>query len=109
MTVRYARLDDSVIVTTGARGIDDFLAEGSKLASSEAFERAVDEVGLEGRTGGFAYVDIDGILPLVDDLAGGEPVPADARDVVRSLDALILESSADGDVTTLTGVLRLSD
>ena len=34
---------------------------------------------------------------------------ADARDVVQSLDSFILESSADGDVTTLTGVLRLND
>lgn len=108
VTVRYARIDDAVIVTTGSRGIDDFLANGAKLASSDAFERAAEEVGLEGRTGGFAYVDIDGILPLADDLASDDPVPADARDVVQSLDSFILESSADGDVTTLTGVLRLN-
>jgi hypothetical protein len=108
VTVRYARIDDAVIVTTGSRGIDDYLADGAKLTSSDAFERAAEEVGLEGRTGGFAYVDIDGILPLVDDLASDDPVPADARDVVQSLDSFILESSTDGDVTTLTGVLRLN-
>jgi hypothetical protein len=108
--VRYARIDDAVIVTTGSRGIDDFVSDDAKLTSSDAFERAAEEVGLDGRTGGFLYVDVDGVLPLVDDLAGGdEPVPADARDVVESLDAFILESSADGDVTTLTGVLRLND
>jgi hypothetical protein len=110
VTVRYARIDDAVIVTTGSRGIDDFVSDDAKLTSSDAFERAAEEVGLDGRTGGFLYVDVDGALPLVDDLAGGdEPVPADARDVVESLDAFILESSADGDVTTLTGVLRLND
>jgi hypothetical protein len=109
VTVRYARIEDAVIVTTGPRGIDDFLADGAKLRSSTAFEHAADEVGLEGRTGGFLYVDIDGVLPLVDDLGSDDPVPADARDVLRSLDSFILESSADGDVTTLTGVLRLND
>ena len=108
-TVRYARIDDAVIATTGTGGIEDFLSDDARLHSSDAFERAADQVGLEGRTGGFLYVDIDGILPLVDDLAGGDPVPRDARDVVGSLDSFILESSADGDVTTLTGVLRLND
>jgi hypothetical protein len=109
VTVRYARLDDAVIVTTGASGIEDFLSDDAKLSSSDAFQRAADEVGLEGRTGGFVYVDIDGLLPLIDDLPRGDPVPADARQTVESLDSFILESSADGDVTTLTGALRLND
>jgi hypothetical protein len=109
-TLRYARLDeDTVIVTTGAGGIHAFAEDGPKLVSGDAYLRAADEVGLQERTSGFAYVDIDGLLPLVEGLAGEEQVPPDAREVVEALDSFILQSSADGDTTTVSGFLRLND
>jgi Protein of unknown function (DUF3352) len=110
ITLRYARLDeDTVIVTTAAGGIHAFAAAGSKLVSSDAYLRAAEEVGLQERTSGFAYVDIDGFLPLVEVLAGQEQVPPDAREVVEALDSFILQSSADGDTTTVIGFVRLND
>ena len=108
-TVRYARLDgDTVIVTTGLTGIRDFAADGDKLDSSDAYERAADAVGLGDRTGGFLYVDVDGLLPLVEGLAGGG-VSADDREAIQQIDAFVLESSSGGDTTTLTGFLQLND
>ena len=108
-TVRYARLDgDIVIVTTGLTGIRDFAAEGDKLDSSDAYERAADAVGLGDRTGGFLYVDVDGLLPLVEGLAGGG-VSADDREAIQQIDAFVLESSSGGETTTLTGFLQLND
>ena len=110
VTLRYARLDeDTVIVTTGAGGIRAFAADGPKLVSSDAYLRAAEEVGLGERTSGFAYVDIDGVLPLVEGLAGEDQVPPDAREVVEALDSFILQSSADGDTTTVSGFVRLND
>jgi hypothetical protein len=109
-TLRYARLDeDTVVVTTGAGGIRMFADEGPKLVTSDAYLRAAEEVGLHERTSGFVYLDIDGLLPLVEDLAGEEQVPPDARDVVEALDSFILQSSADGDTTTVSGFVRLND
>ena len=108
-TVRYARLDDqTVIVTTGVTGIRDLAADGDKLASSDAYRRAADAVGLGDRTGGFLYVDVDGLLPLVDSLAGGA-LSADDREQIQKLDAFVLEASRGGETTTLTGFLRLND
>jgi hypothetical protein len=109
-TLRYARLDeDTVVVTTGAGGIRMFADEGPKLVTSDAYLRAAEEVGLHERTSGFVYLDIDGLLPLVEGLAGEEQVPPDARDVVEALDSFILQSSADGDTTTVSGFVRLND
>jgi hypothetical protein len=108
-TVRYARVDDdTVIVTTGVTGIRDFATDGDKLDSSDAFERARDAVGLGDRTGGFLYVDVDGLLPVVEGLAGGS-LSADDREEIAKLDAFVLEASRGGETTTLTGFLQLND
>jgi hypothetical protein len=95
-------------MTTGVTGIRDFAADGDKLDSSDAFERAADAVGLGDRTSGFLYVDVDGILPVVEGLAGGS-LGADDRAELEKLDAFVLEASRGGDTTTLTGFLRLND
>jgi hypothetical protein len=109
VTVRYARLDGgTVIMTTGVTGIRDFAADGDKLDSSDAFERAADAVGLGDRTSGFLYVDVDGLLPVVEGFAGGS-LGADDRAELEKLDAFVLEASRGGDTTTLTGFLRLND
>ena len=108
MTVTYARLDDSVIVTTGPSGIADFLGDGPKLVDDGAFTSAAERVELGDRTRGFAYVDIDGLVPLIESLAGPEAVPAEAKDVLGTLDSLILQGSGAGDTTTLSGFLRVT-
>ncbi len=79
-----------------------------KLESSDAYERAADAVGLGDRTGGFLYVDIDGLLPVVESLTGGALSPDDRR-TIQQLDAFVLESSGGGETTTLTGFLQLND
>lgn len=107
-TVRYARVDDTVILTTGVTGIRDFVGDGDKLDSSDAFRRATDAVGLADRTSGFLYVDVDGLLPVVEGLAGGG-LSADDRAELEKLDAFVLEASRGGETTTLTGFLRLND
>jgi hypothetical protein len=108
VSLTYARLDDAVIVTTGPTGIADFLGDGPKLAEAEAFTTAAARVELGERTRGFAYVDIDGLVPLVESLAGEEAVPAEARDVLTTLDSFILQGSGDGDTTTLSGFLGVT-
>ncbi len=108
-TVRYARVDaDTVVVTTGAEGIRDFTADGDKLSGSDAFRRAGDAVGLGNRTGGFLYVDVDGLVPLVEAISGAKLSAAD-RELVERIDAFVLQASGSGGSRTLTGFLRLND
>jgi hypothetical protein len=101
--ISYARLDDAVIVTTGATGIADFRGDGPKLVDTESFERAAATVGFEDRTSGLAYVDIAGIVALADRAGATDVVPGDARSAVDALDAFILQADRDGDTTTLDG------
>jgi hypothetical protein len=107
-TISYARLDDDrMIVTTGDAGIRTFLADGPKLVDSDAYERAAEVVDMGDRTSGFVYLDVDGMLPLIEQM--GAPVGPESKDAISSVDSFILQASGDGDVSTLSGFVRLSD
>ncbi|HEU5263292.1 MAG TPA: hypothetical protein VFU34_01545 [Gaiellaceae bacterium] len=104
--IRYARLDaDTIVVTTSEVALTS-LAGGAKLVDSEGYRRAAGDVGLEERTKGFVYVDVDGMLPLIESLAG-ESVPANVRDGFEAVDSLIFQTSGDGDTTRVTGFVRV--
>ena len=108
VTVSYARLDgDTIIATTGDTGIRTFLADGPKLADGDAYKRAADAVDMGEKTRGFVYVDVDGVLPLVEQ-AGGS-LPPDASDAISAVDSFILEATGAGDVTKVSGFVRLND
>jgi hypothetical protein len=109
VTISYARLDDdTLIATTGAEGIRLFTSDGDKLVDADPYTRAAEDVGLEERTKGFVYVDVDGLLALIDEVSDSA-VPPDARDPIESLDSFILQASGDGDTTRVSGFLRLDD
>ena len=107
LTIRYARLDaDTIVVTNGDDALALLAATDPKLVDSEGYRRAAEDVGLEGRTKGFVYVDVDGMLPLIESLAG-ESIPADVRDGVAAVDSLIFQTSGDGDSTRVSGFVRV--
>jgi hypothetical protein len=107
LTVSYARLpDDTIIATTGTDGIRTFLADGPKLVDSEAYKRAADAVDMGERTRGFLYVDVDGLLPLAEQSGG--TVPPDAKDAISAVDSFILEATGAGDMTNVSGFVRLN-
>lgn len=108
VTVTYARLpDDRIIATTGAEGIRTFLADGPKLVDSDAYERAVTSVDLGEKTRGFVYVDVDGVLPLAEQMGGA--VPPEAKDAIAAVDSFILQATGEGDVAKVSGFVRLND
>ena len=110
VTLSFARLDDdTLIVTTGADAIARFSGDGDKLVETEGYREAADAVELGDRTRGFAYVDIDGLIPLVDGFAGGSGVPTEADDALEALDSFILQAEGEGETTTLRGFLRVTD
>jgi hypothetical protein len=108
VVVTYARVDEAVIVTTGPTGIADFLGGGPKLADDPSFTAAAERVGLGDRTRGFAYVDIDGLVPLVERLGPADGLPTEAREALDSLDSVILEGSGESATTQLDGFLQVT-
>ena len=105
--VRYARLDEkTIVVTTGADALQLLTAGGDKLVDSDGFVRAADDVDLGERTKGFLYVDVDGLLPVLEGVAGGA-VPPDAAEGFEALDSFILQASGTGDVTRVSGFVRV--
>lgn len=111
VNLQYARVDDAVIVTTGASGIRLFRGDGDKLADAEAFTRAADKVSLGDRTSGFVYVDVDGLVPLVEGLAdtADETLPDDVRKAIEAFDSVILTAtSAEGGSTTMSGFVAMN-
>lgn len=108
VAVLYTRLDggDTLLVTTGPRAIDEFTGGGAKLADDEDFERAAQRVDLGERTSGFAYVDLDGLIPFVERLGGPDALPTEGRDALSALDSFILQTDRSGDATRLQGFLR---
>ena len=107
VTIRYARVDaETIVVTNDADGLAMLAEDGPKLVDSEGFQQAAEDVGLEDRTKGFVYVDVDGLLPMIEDLSG-EAIPADAREGVAAIDSLILQTSGDGDTAKVSGFVRV--
>jgi Protein of unknown function (DUF3352) len=104
----YGEVNETVFMTTGSNALDAFRGDGDKLADSDAFARAAERVGLEERTTGFAYVDLDGLIPFFEGFAGDE-FPDEGREALESLDAFILQSESDGDSSRLNGFLRIAD
>jgi Protein of unknown function (DUF3352) len=106
--VTYARIDaETMIVTSGADSLDRFLEDGSKLTDDPDFNAASERVELGERTNGFAYVDLDGLIPFIEGLGGPDALPADAREALEAMDSFILQTSADGDSARLSGFLRI--
>ena len=104
----YGEVDDVMVVTTATGAIATFRGDGAKLADADAFVRAAERVGLEERTTGFAYVDLDGLVPFAEGLAG-EDLPPEGRDALRALDSFILQSEDEGDRSRLSGFVRIAE
>jgi len=110
VVVKYGRADsDTVVVTTGNSAFASLTSDGPKLVDSDGYKRASEDVGLEDLTKGFVYVDVDGLLPLVESIAGADAVPPDVRKGIEAFDSFILEASGEGDITTVRGFLRVND
>jgi Protein of unknown function (DUF3352) len=107
VTVRYAQLDaETIVVTNDVQGLAMLADDGPKLVDSEGFRRAAEDVGLDDRTTGFVYVDVNGLLPMLEDIVG-EALPADVQKGFEAVDSLLLQTSGDGDTTRISGVVRV--
>jgi Protein of unknown function (DUF3352) len=115
LSVRYAKTGGLVVVTTSRGGVRALTTGGAKLVDDEAFKAAADDVGYDGSTSGFVYVDVDAVVPLLQGLlgivGGGTPGAASGLDqlaqALESLDSIAANVSSDGDRARFEAFVRV--
>jgi len=96
-SLSYAAFDGLLVVTTSADGIADLRADEDRLADDEEFEEALDRAGVPGETSGFAYVDLEGTLPLLFGFAeAGLGETTEARKYTDPLTSFVVWGEQDG-------------
>jgi hypothetical protein len=101
LSVRYAETGGVVVVTTSPAGIRALTDRSARLVQDDAFEAAAADVGYDGSTSGFLYVDVDAVAPLLQGLlgitGGGTGAGAGLGQVAEALEAF---DSVAANVTT---------
>ena len=105
----YGTFDGRLVVTTAEEGISGLRSDGPKLADDATFRDAVAASGMPDETGGWLYVDGQGLAQMLYGLVGasGVDVPDEVRRNVEPLKSLITYAAQDGDVSTFTVLLRI--
>lgn len=107
-TVEMGLVGAAIVATSSARGIASFAATagGTSLATDPGFQAAAARVGYDGRTSGLVFVDVDGLIPIVSAASGGLP-DGQARDVIESIDDVIVQTQVDGRSVRFAGFVRV--
>ena len=108
-TIFYGTFDGKLVVTSGDDAVAKLREGGSKLSDSKAFEDAKSAAGAPDETSGFAYLDLEEGIPLVERFvqASGEPVPPMVRENLEPLKSLLLWSDAGGSTQKASVFLRI--
>ena len=107
--IHYGAVDGKVLLTSGMNGVADFGASGDRLPDSEDFKEANDAAGMPDSTGGFAYIDVKDVLPLLEGLSAlsGESLPSDVTDNLRPLRSFLAWSEGGSDARTYDAFLEI--
>jgi hypothetical protein len=107
--IHYGAADGKVLLTSGLKGIADYGTSGDRLPDSADFKEAKDAAGMPDSTGGFAYIDVKDVLPLLEGLAAlsGESLPSEATDNLRPLRSFLAWSAGGPDSRTYDAFLQI--
>ncbi|HSC92897.1 MAG TPA: DUF3352 domain-containing protein [Gaiellaceae bacterium] len=88
--------DDRVVVTTSPGGLEDLRGNGGKLGDDQRYRDALDAAGVE-EDEVLLYVDVDEAYVLAEQLAqlAGDEIPAEVRENVEPLGAVVVTGTAD--------------
>jgi hypothetical protein len=111
VSVSYGAAGGRLFVTTGRGAIAAFRGDGAKLVDAPAFTSATKNVGYAGSTSGLVYADVDGLVPLLQGLAGlagGSTTGLDeATKALAALDSVALNVRTEGVEAKLDGFLTV--
>jgi hypothetical protein len=111
VSLTYGAADGKLFVTTGRGAIAAFRGDGAKLVDAPAFTNATKNVGYAGTTSALVYADVDGLVPLLQGLAGlaGGTTSGldDVTKALGSIDSFALNVQTDGIEAKLDGFLAV--
>jgi hypothetical protein len=107
--IHYSAVDGKVLLTSGLNGIADYGTSGDRLPDSADFKEAKDAAGMPDSTGGFAYIEVEDVLPLLEGLAAlsGESLPSDLTENLRPLRSFLAWSEGRPDSRTYDAFLQI--
>jgi hypothetical protein len=107
--IHYGAVERKVLLTSGMNGIADYGTSGDRLADSEDFKEAKDAAGMPDSTGGFAYIDVEDVLPLLEGLAAlsGESLPSEVTENLRPLRSFLAWSEGGSGSRTYDAFLEI--
>jgi len=108
LPIAYEAFDGLLAVSSSQEELDALRGDGPRLDQDDAFEEALDAAGMPDETTGFAYVDVQGIVPLF--LGLGTPLGAEAEapsEYLEPLGGVVLWGSNAGDVQRFTVFLGI--
>ena len=107
--IHYGAVDGKVLLTSGMNGIAAYGASGDRLPDSADFKEVKDAAGMPDSTGGFAYIDVKDVLPLLEGLAAlsGKSVPNEVTENLRPLRSFLAWSKGGSDSRTYDAFLEI--
>ena len=107
--IHYGAVDGKVLLTSGLNGIADYGTSGDRLPDSADFKEAKDAAEMPDSTGGFAYIDVKDVLPLLEGLAAlsGHGLPSDVTDNLHPLRSFLAWSQGGPDSRTYDAFLQI--
>jgi hypothetical protein len=107
--IHYGAVDGKVLLTSGMNGIADYGTSGDRLPDSADFKEAKDAAGMPDSTGGFAYIDVKDVLPLLEGLASlsRESLPSEVAENLRPLRSFLAWSEGGSDSRTYDAFLEI--
>ena len=107
--IHYGAADGKVLLTSGLNGIADYGTSGDRLPDSADFKEAKDAAGMPDSTGGFAYIDVKDVLPLLEGLAAlsGQGLSSEVTDNLRPLRSFLAWSEGGPDSRTYDAFLQI--
>ena len=105
----YGAQGGKVVVTTSATGISQVGSPSDKLANSADFKEAKAAAGLPDSNGGFIYIDLKNVIPLIEGFAGlsGSNLPSTVTENLRPLHSFVAWSAGSGNTRTFDVFLEI--
>jgi hypothetical protein len=110
LQLSHAQVGPALVVSTSEQAVDAFTGDGPRLSGDAIFKEAQEASGMPDQTTGFAYVDLEDAVPLVQGLAAlaggaGAPVAGVDLSALRTLTAF--GSGTSGGVEHFTAFLEI--